>query len=158
MKYVTVLLLLLSGFCFAQTDQCLIVKQNKGHRVRNGFLFGVGGLVLSKGERFEYVESFNFPNARMKYRGDELQRINDEGVHVIVVNESSSEEINAARQACKDYIARRASPPSANKPSVSADKEPDAEQQNGNPDADWKQKYWPKPQPKQEPEKKSLPK
>src|SRR5438093_12397591 len=102
MKYLTVLMLMLSGFCFASNDQCLILKQNKGHRVRNGFLFGVGGLVLSKGERFEYVEAFNFPNAKMKYKGDELQRINDDGVHVIVVNESSADEINAARQACRD--------------------------------------------------------
>jgi hypothetical protein len=51
--------LIMCGQSFAQSDQCLIVKQNKGHRVRNVFLFGAYGL-FSKGERFEYVESFNF--------------------------------------------------------------------------------------------------
>jgi hypothetical protein len=134
MKYLTVLMLLLSGFCFARNDQCLILKQNKGHRVRNGFLFGVGGLVLSKGERFEYVEAFNFPNARMKYKGDELQRINDDGVHVIVVNESSANEISAARQACRDYVSGNPSSASSSESKITT---------NGTltPDSNWSQNY-----------------
>jgi hypothetical protein len=28
---------------------CLIVKQNKGHRVRNAFLFGVSGVSVQQG-------------------------------------------------------------------------------------------------------------
>ena len=89
---------------FAQTNkQCLIVKQNKGHRVRNGFLFGVAGLAFSKGERFEYVDAVKFPNSQMKYKGDELQKIKDSGVHVIVVNkDASGDEIQSARASCKD--------------------------------------------------------
>jgi hypothetical protein len=89
---------------FAQNNkQCLIVKQNKGHRVRNGFLFGVAGLAFSKGERFEYVDSVNFPESRLKYKGDELQKLKDTGVHVIVVNkDASGDEIQSARSSCKD--------------------------------------------------------
>ena len=89
---------------FAQNNkQCLIVKQNKGHRVRNGFLFGVAGLAFSKGERFEYVDSVNFPESRLKYKGDELQQLKDTGVHVIVVNkDASGDEIQSARSSCKD--------------------------------------------------------
>lgn len=80
---------------------CLIVKQNKGHRVRNGFLFGVAGLAFSKGERFEYVDAYNFPNWQLKYKGDELQKIKDTGVHIIVVSEGSGEEVNSARVSCQ---------------------------------------------------------
>jgi len=85
------------------SKQCLIVKQNKGHRVRNGFLFGVAGLAFSKGERFEYVDSLNFPDSRLKYKGDELQKLKDTGVHVIVVNkDASGDEIQSARSSCKE--------------------------------------------------------
>jgi len=80
---------------------CLIVKQNKGHRVRNAFLFGVSGLVFSKGERFEYVESFNLVNSKMKYKGGELQAIKDSGVHIIVVSEGVGEEVQQARVCCQ---------------------------------------------------------
>jgi S1-C subfamily serine protease len=37
----------------------------------------------------------------MKYKGDELQKIKDSGVHVIVVSEGSGEEVQAARTACQ---------------------------------------------------------
>jgi hypothetical protein len=37
---------------------------------RNGFLFGVPGFVLSKVERFEYLDAYNFPEAKLKYKGD----------------------------------------------------------------------------------------
>jgi hypothetical protein len=85
------------------SKQCLIVKQNKGHRVRNGFLFGVAGLAFSKGERFEYVDFLNFPDSRLKYKGDELQKLKDTGVHVIVVNkDASGDEIQSARSSCKE--------------------------------------------------------
>jgi hypothetical protein len=89
---------------FAQSsNQCLIVKQNKGHRVRNGFQFGVAGLAFSKGERYEYVDSLNFPNSRLKYKGDELQKLKDTGVHVIVINkDAAGEEIQSARSSCKE--------------------------------------------------------
>ena len=97
--------ILLSVFTFAQSSTpCLIVKQNKGHRICNTFLFGAPGL-FSRGERFEYVEAFNLPNSRMKYKGDELQRIKDSGVHVIVVSEGSGDEVQAARTACQSSYA-----------------------------------------------------
>jgi hypothetical protein len=93
--------LILSSQAFAQANNpCLIVKQNKGHRIRNTFLFGAPGL-FSRGERFEYVDAFNVPNSRMKYKGDELQKIKDSGVHVIVVSEGSDAEIQAARASCQ---------------------------------------------------------
>ena len=75
MKWLAVLILLGMAVATspAQTNnQCLIVKQNKGHRVRNVFLFGAYGL-FSRGERFEYVESFNFDHWQVKYKGEELQ-------------------------------------------------------------------------------------
>jgi hypothetical protein len=85
-------------------QQCLIVKQNKGHRVRNGFLFGVAGLAFSKGERFEYVDAINFPDSRLKYKGDELQKLKNTGVHVIVVGEGAGEEIQSARASCRAEV------------------------------------------------------
>jgi len=109
---------------FAQnSNQCLIVKQNKGHRVRNGFLFGVAGLAFSKGERYEYVDSFNFPNSRLKYKGDELQKLKDTGVYVIVVNkDAAGEEIQSARSSCKETSAiADAVPTNATTPAASAE-------------------------------------
>ena len=108
MKHIVTTMLfgaLLAGTCFAQFNQtsnsCLIVKQNKGHRVRNGFLFGVAGLAFSKGERFEYVDAINSPNSRLKYKGDQLQTLKDSGVHVVVVAEGAGDEIRSARASCQ---------------------------------------------------------
>ena len=89
---------------FAQSDQCLIVKQNKGHRVRNVFLFGAYGL-FSRGERFEYVESFNFDHWQMKYKGEELQHLQQtSGLHIVVVSEGSADEIQTARASCHELM------------------------------------------------------
>jgi len=110
--------LLLVGASFAQANQannsCLIVKQNKGHRVRNTFLFGVPGLAFSKGERFEYVDAVNFPNSHLKYKGGELQKLKDSGLHVIVVAEGAGDEIQSARASCQADFR-----PSDAKPTVS---------------------------------------
>jgi hypothetical protein len=57
--------------------------------------------VFSKGERFEYVESFNLANSKMKYKGGELQAIKDSGVHIIVVSEGVGEEVQQARVSCQ---------------------------------------------------------
>ena len=114
---------LLLGTCSAQTNQtssqCLIVKQNKGHRVRNGFLFGVAGLAFSKGERFEYVDAVNFPNSRLKYKGGELQKLKDTGVHIIVVAEGAGEEVQSARASCRADVIPFDAKPTASKKVVS---------------------------------------
>jgi len=74
--------------------------------VRNGFLFGLAGLAFSKGERYEYVDAVNFPNARLKYKGEELQKLKDTGVHVIVVNkDASGDEIQSVRASCREGAA-----------------------------------------------------
>jgi len=91
------------------------VKQNKRHRVRNGFLFGVAGLAFSKGERFEYLDAVNFPNSHLKYKGGELQKRKDTGVHIIVVAEGAGEEVQSARASCRADVIPREAKPTASK-------------------------------------------
>src|SRR5438128_8032389 len=60
--------ILLSVFTFAQSSiPCLIVKQNKGHRIRNTFLFGAPGLIrnITDGDQSWYFsESRRSPQQR----------------------------------------------------------------------------------------------
>ena len=83
------------------SSPCLIVKQNKGHRVRNAFLFGVSGLCSARANDLNMVESFNLANSKMKYKGGELQKLKDSGLHIIVVSENAGDEVQTARASCQ---------------------------------------------------------
>jgi hypothetical protein len=98
----------LIGQAFA-VDQCLIVRSAEGHRFRNSMIAGaltggigfVAGAAFS-GAKYEYADSFNLTSTKTKYNGKELEKLQKDGVHIIVVNKkTASAEMDSARNSCK---------------------------------------------------------
>jgi hypothetical protein len=93
----------------AQSSQCLIVRSAEGHRFRNSMIAGAltGGIGFAagaafSGAKYEYADSFNLTSTKEKYKGKELEKLQSEGVHVIVVNKkTASAEMDSARNSCK---------------------------------------------------------
>ena len=93
----------------AQSSQCLIVRSAEGHRFRNSMIAGAltGGIGFAagaafSGAKYEYADSFNMTATKPKYKGKELEKLQSEGVHVIVVNKkTASAEMDSARNSCK---------------------------------------------------------
>lgn len=92
--------------------ECLIVTSAEGHRFRNAMIGGVltGGIGLAAGAafsggRYEYRDSYNLPasDVRVKYKGPELQNLEQRGVHVIVVDkkDKTGAEVRDARSSCQ---------------------------------------------------------
>ena len=120
MKRIVILLttLLLVLPAVAQQRPCLIVRQAEGHRFRNSMIAGAltGGIGfvaggLSGGARYEYVDAINMSSGvKMKYKGDELNKLANQGVHVITVNKKGflstgnnpEGEVVTGRQACAE--------------------------------------------------------
>src|SRR2546430_16893183 len=101
-----VLLVLLTAIVSeAASDQCLIVRSAEGHRFRNSMIAGAltGGIGFATGAaiggaKYEYVDSFNLQEQKLKYKGSELQALQKEGVHVIVINKkATADESKSAR-------------------------------------------------------------
>jgi len=69
---------------------------------------GIGlaaGLAFS-GAKYEYADSYNLTGTKPKYKGKELEKLQSEGVHVIVVNKkTASTEMESARNSCKSSAA-----------------------------------------------------
>jgi hypothetical protein len=95
--------------------ECLIVTSAEGHRFRNSMIAGAltGGIGLAAGAafsggRYEYRDSFNVPASEIKtkYKGPELQKLEQEGVHVVVVNkkDTTGSEVASARASCQSMI------------------------------------------------------
>jgi PEGA domain len=80
-----------------QSSQCVIVKHEGSHAVRNALLFGGVGAVVSK-ERYQVVDS-NVPGLSRgrKMHGDELQA-RTQGVKVLVIDKM--DELQSARGNC----------------------------------------------------------
>ena len=97
----------------AQSSQCLIVRSAEGHRFRNAMIAGAltGGIGLAagaafSGAKYEYADSYNLTGTKPKYSGKELEKLQSEGVHVIVVNKkTASAEMDSARNSCKSSAA-----------------------------------------------------
>lgn len=93
----------------AQSSKCLIVRSAEGHRFRNSMIAGaltggvgfVAGAAFS-GAKYEYADSFNFDGTKPKYSGKDLEKLQGQGVHVIVVNKKTAgAEMESARNSCK---------------------------------------------------------
>src|SRR5580704_10498220 len=69
-----------------------------------GALFGGIGLVAGAalgGAKYEYVDSFNLTDTKLKYKGGELKRLQEAGVHIVVINKkATSDETQSARASC----------------------------------------------------------
>src|SRR5215469_15132799 len=96
----------------AQSSQCLIVRSAEGHRFRNSMIAGAltGGIGFAagaafSGAKYEYADSFNMSSTKAKYKGKELEKLQREGVHLIVVNKkTASAEMDSARNSCKSAM------------------------------------------------------
>jgi len=54
------------------------------------------------GAKYEYADSFNMATTKPKYKGKELEKLQSQGVHVIVVNKkTASAEMDSARNSCR---------------------------------------------------------
>lgn len=91
---------------------CLIVTSAEGHRFRNSMIAGAltGGIgfavgAASGGAKYEYRDSYNLPasDVKVKYKGTELQHLEQSGVHIIVVDkkDKTGAEVKDARTACQ---------------------------------------------------------
>jgi hypothetical protein len=132
MKRLTLFVIVILGLsALSSAQSCLVVRQAEGHRFRNSMIAGVltggvgfaSGLAFS-GAKYEYVDAFNVPNAKMKYKGSELQKLQSEGVHIIIVEKakkgiSTAEEVKDARDSCKS-IAATPPPQATTVPATSA--------------------------------------
>jgi len=106
---ITLILFVLTLYGSAQSSQCLIVRSAEGHRFRNAMIAGVltGGVgfvagAAFSGAKYEYADSFNITDTKQKYKGSELEKLQKDGVHVIVVNKkTASAEMDSARNSCK---------------------------------------------------------
>jgi hypothetical protein len=119
----------------AQSSQCLIVRSAEGHRFRNSMIAGAltGGIGFAagaafSGAKYEYADSYNLTATKPKYKGKELEKLQSEGVHVIVVNKkTASAEMESARNSCKSsaaptstqQVVQPTAPPAAPAPAVS---------------------------------------
>lgn len=112
MKHKLAVMLVVVAFALplsAQSSQCLIVRSAEGHRFRNSMIAGAltGGIGFAagaafSGAKYEYADSFNLTATKPKYKGKELEKLQSEGVHVIVVNKkTASAEMDSARNSCK---------------------------------------------------------
>jgi hypothetical protein len=107
-----VLFVLTSIVSEAATDQCLIVRSAEGHRFRNSMIAGAltGGIGFAagaafSGAKYEYADSFNLPSSKTKYTGKDLEKLQKDGVHIIVVNKkTASAEMDSARNSCKSIV------------------------------------------------------
>lgn len=96
----------------AEPKACLIVASAEGHRFRDSMIAGAltGGIgfaagAFAGGAKYAYRDSFNLPakDVKVKYKGNQLQKIQESGVHVIVVNakDKTDSEIDSARKSCQ---------------------------------------------------------
>ena len=105
----------------AQQSSCLIVTSAEGHRFRNAMIAGAltGGIGLAAGAafsggRYEYRDSVNLPQSdyKVKYKGHELQKLQQQGVHVVVVNkhDKTGTEVRDARAECQNMTGAAQAP------------------------------------------------
>lgn len=122
----------------AYGQQCLIVRSAEGHRFRNSMIAGAltGGIGFAaggafSGAKYEYVDGVNFTSTKLKYKGGELQKLQEQGVHVVVINKKAqADETKSARESCKDFVQQShpAAPPPAAAPAPAQPQAPAAPQ------------------------------
>jgi hypothetical protein len=83
----------------AIAQPCLIVK-HKGTVGRRLIYFALIGVPIAPGANYDYVDSANFSNSKMSYKGKQLEQIQASGTHVIVLDKYTPDGVAAARQSC----------------------------------------------------------
>jgi membrane-associated protease RseP (regulator of RpoE activity) len=90
----------------AESNPCLIVK-HKGTVGRRLIWFALIAVPIAPGSKYDYVDSIDYESRRMKYGAKDLQKVQDSGVHVIILNKNfASDDLKAARASCSGRAAR----------------------------------------------------
>jgi hypothetical protein len=111
MKYarITLAVLILVATALPQANQqsCLIVRKEDRQTMPNPFPFGPAGLIVTAAAKYSTVDSFNLSNAKSTYWGSDLQKLTQENVHVIVVDQQPQfQEVENARSSCRGEAPR----------------------------------------------------
>ena len=107
----------LSTAAFAQSNSCLIVK-HKGTVGRRLIYFALIGVPIAPGANYDYVDSTNFSNSKMSYKGKQLEEIQSSGTHVIGIEKFTQDAITAAHQSCVANAAAVPQPATEKAPAV----------------------------------------
>jgi hypothetical protein len=84
---------------------CLIVK-HKGTVGKRLLWTALIGVPIAPGASYDYVDNVNYPNPRMSYKGKALQKIETNGVKVVVLNDKfTSSDLQVAQQSCHGVVA-----------------------------------------------------
>jgi hypothetical protein len=79
---------------------CLIVK-HKNLVGRRLVWFALTAVPIAPGTKYDYVDSINFQNTKMAYKGKELASIQRSGVHVtVLLSKYAPTDLDSARKSC----------------------------------------------------------
>ncbi len=93
----------------SKAKPCLIVK-HKGTIGRRLIWTALIAVPIAPGANYDYVDSVNY-TAKPKYKGKELQQVQAQGVHVIILERNYKQEnLDAARKACREPEAQPVQP------------------------------------------------
>jgi hypothetical protein len=83
---------------------CLLVK-HKGVVGRRLVWWALIGVPIAPGSQYDYVDSVDFKNSKLAYRGKELEKLEAADVHVIVLNDKfSAADLDSARKGCSEPL------------------------------------------------------
>lgn len=86
----------------APAPPCLIVK-HKGTIGRRLMWTALIGVPIAPGSKYDYVDSVNYTNTKMAYKGKELEQLQASGTRVVVLeNKHTSDDVAAARKSCHE--------------------------------------------------------
>ena len=61
------------------------------------------GVPIAPGAKYDLVDTVNYKAEKVAYKGKEIQEVQKQGVHVIVLEKrAASEDVESARKACRE--------------------------------------------------------
>ena len=123
----------------SEVKPCLIVKHKSTIARRLTFTLLIG-LPIAPGASYDYVDAVNY-TAKPRYKGKELQQVQAQGVHVIVLEKKYTQEnLDSARASCyAPAVITPTTPAAPTKPEA----QPAQPKQEGKPPAEQKQEAKP---------------
>lgn len=81
---------------------CMIVK-HKGTVGRRLIFTALIGVPIAPGAKYDLVDSVSYHAEKVAFKGKELQKLQAEGVRVIVLDKKyTSDDVEAARKSCRE--------------------------------------------------------
>jgi hypothetical protein len=88
----------------AKATGCLIVK-HKGTVGRRLMWTALIGVPIAPGTKYDYVDSLQMASTKTSFKGKELQEMESQGTHVIVLNDHfQTSDLQAALESCKTSL------------------------------------------------------